>query len=321
MCHRNDFFSRAGVVLIVFLLTRFTSAQAEHPPHVFRDCPTCPEMVTIPGGTFLMGAGREDAAGFIGEGPQHSVRVKSLAVARFPLTRGEWRAFAEATSRPVTTGCAYSGLPEDEKAKASWQYLGFVQDDRHPVVCVTFADANQYAAWLSRKTGHTYRMLSEAEWEYAARAGTTTAYPWGATASHEHANYGRDDHPGPGLAEGRDQWVGTSPVGAFAPNAFGLYDMQGNVMQWVQDCFSDGYTATPIDGSANLVDRFIAGMSGNLVFMNGTSACAYRMLRGGDWGDPPRMIRSAFRNFAPAPGETLANYRSAGLGMRVAREK
>jgi formylglycine-generating enzyme required for sulfatase activity len=293
---------------------------APKPPRSFRDCPACPEMVAIQPGTFQMGAGSADERGFIEESPRHPVHIKGFSISKFDVTRGEWKSFVDATLRPVVTGCGYSGLPKEERAKASWQYLGFPQDDRHPVVCVTFQDALEYTQWLNKKTGHTYRLLAEAEWEYAARAGATTAFPWGDTASHEFANYGGQDSPGPGLAQGRDEWVGTSPVGSFPPNAFGLYDMNGNVMQWVQDCFSNGYTEVPSDGSAFLADKPVAAMTGNLAAMNGTSACSYRMLRGGDWGDPPRMIRSAFRNFAPSIGQTLATYRSAGLGVRVARE-
>ena len=317
------------VVLALFFAPQVTGGQQAHAnrntadaQHTvsFRDCPSCPEMVTLPAGTFLMGAGSGDAKGFIGESPQHKVRVKSFSIAKFDVTRGEWKAFADATSRTTTTGCGYSGLPKEERSKASWQYLGFSQDDRHPVVCVTFQDAHDYAAWLSKATGHTYRLLSEAEWEYAARAGTTTQFPWGTAASHEYANYGGEDAPGPGLAQGRDEWIGTSPVGSFPPNAFGLQDMNGDVMQWVQDCFSVDYTNASNDGSAFLADKPVVGMNGNLAAMNGTTACSYRMLRGGDWGDPPSMIRSAFRNFAPSIGQTLATYRSAGLGIRLARE-
>jgi formylglycine-generating enzyme required for sulfatase activity len=290
-------------------------------PNSFRDCPECPEMVRIPTGAFLMGAGNTDTKGFIDEGPQHRVSLKGFSISKFDITRGEWKTFVEATSRATSQGCGYSGLPKEERSKASWQYVGFPQDDRHPVVCVTFQDAIDYASWLSKRTGRTYRLLSEAEWEYAARAGTTTTFPWGSGASHESANYGGEDSPGPGLAQGRDEWVGTSPVGSFPPNAFGLFDVNGNVMQWVQDCFSNAYTTTPMDGSAYEADLPLAKMTGNLSFMNGTNSCSYRMLRGGDWGDPPSMIRSAFRNFAPSKGQTLATYRSAGLGIRIARSE
>jgi formylglycine-generating enzyme required for sulfatase activity len=317
-------------VILAFALNPAESQQSSHGekaidsqhPASFRDCPECPEMVTLPSGTFLMGAGSDDAKGFVGnqEVPQHRVSIKSFSLSKFDITRGEWKTFVDATSRSTSPGCNYSGLPKDEESKASWQHLGFPQDDRHPVVCVTFQDALDYTSWLSKKTGHTYRLLSEAEWEYAARAGTTTPFPWGAAASHEFANYGGEDHPGPGLSQGRDEWVGTSPVGSFPPNAFGLYDMNGNVMQWVQDCFSNGYNDVPSNGSAFMADKPVTGMTGYFASMNGTGACSYRMLRGGDWGDPPRMIRSAFRNFAPAMGETLGTYRSAGLGIRIARE-
>jgi formylglycine-generating enzyme required for sulfatase activity len=268
-----------------------------------------------------MGAGSSDDKGFIGEGPQHRVSIGSIAVSRFDITRGEWKAFVTGTTRNTESGCAYSGLPREDAGKASWNYLGFPQDDTHPVVCVTFKDAQDYANWLSRKTHHTYRLLSESEWEYAARAGSTTPFPWGMHASHDFANYGGDDHPGPGLASGRDIWVGTSPVGSFSPNAFGLYDMNGNVMQWVQDCFTSSYQGAPTNGSAFAVDQSITGMTGYLAAMNGTSSCSYRMLRGGDWGDPSSMIRSAFRNFAPSVGQSLDSYRSAGLGIRLARTK
>jgi formylglycine-generating enzyme required for sulfatase activity len=170
--------------------------------------------------------------------------------------------------------------------------------------------------WLSQTSGKKYRLLSEAEWEYAARAGTDTAFPWGPIADHAHANYGADNWGG--LASGRDHWVNTSPVGSFPPNAFGLYDMQGNVLQWVQDCFAPDYSELPGDGSAYVRDVQLT-TSGDLAFMNGTRSCSYRRVRGGDWGDPPMMIRSAARNFAPAPGFTLENYRSGGLGFRVAK--
>lgn len=296
-----------------------TAATSNKAPKSFRDCADCPEMILLPAGSFTMGAGKADKPGFIDETPQHSVTVRSFAVMKFDVTRKEWAAFADATSRSIDQGCAYSQLPNEEKSRASWKHLGFPQDDRHPVVCVAFKDAQDYADWLSRKTRHTYRLMTEAEWEYAARAGTSTPYPWGAQASHEYANYGGNDRPGPGLAEGRDQWEGTSPVGSFPPNRFGLYDMNGNVMQWVQDCLSYSYSGLPADGSAFLTDRPITDMTGSVAFLNGIHTCSYRMLRGGDWGDTPGMIRSAFRNFAPSKGQTLSTYRSAGLGIRLAR--
>jgi formylglycine-generating enzyme required for sulfatase activity len=175
--------------------------------------------------------------------------------------------------------------------------------------------------------------------------GTTTAFPWGPIASHEYANYGTERCCGDGLAMGRDQWVETSPVGSFPPNGFGLYDMIGNVLQFVQDCFAPSYAGLATDGSAYEVDvelkatdqklhdsvvgfciedvldgasdaaklqKCVAGM---LADFNGTRSCCYRMVRGGDWGDPPKEIRSAFR----APWSDVEPV-STGLGFRVARD-
>lgn len=299
-----------------------TAAEVDHHQagKTYRDCPDCPEMVVVPAGKFTMGSPSNEPERTEIEGPQRQVTIRQFAAGKFDVTRGQWAAFAAATKRPLTGGCAWAG-PSEEKLdpKMSWRTLGFSQDDNHPVVCVTWQDAEDYVSWLSQRTGRKYRLLSEAEWEYAARAGTTTTYPWGASASHEHANYGSDECCS-GVAAGRDQWVNTSPVGAFPPNQFGLHDMHGNVLQWVQDCFAESYSGLAVDGSAyeqSLQLKTAGPFPG--FDMKGTNSCAYRMVRGGDWGDPPSMIRSAFRNFGPGPGATLENYRSGGLGFRVAR--
>ncbi len=287
------------------------------PGQTFRDCPECPEMVVIPAGSFVIGspANEKDRSEY--EGPRRQVGIRRFAASKFDVTRGEWAAFVSVTKRETPQGCTWTGRTKMETDPiGSWRNLGFAQDDTHPVVCVTWSDAQDYAHWLSQNTGKKYRLLSEAEWEYGARAGTNTAYPWGSAASHEYANYGADNWGG--LALGRDRWVNTSPVGSFPPNAFGLYDMHGNVLQWVQDCFAPDYSALPTDGSAYERDLQLK-MSGDFASMNGTSSCAYRMLRGGDWGDLLMMIRSAARNWAPPPGTTLRDYRSGGVGFRVAR--
>jgi len=165
-----------------------------------------------------------------------------------------------------------------------------------------WGDAQDYVHWLSQRTGKPYRLLSEAEWEYAVRAGFTTTFPWGAKASHKFANYGADACCGP-LALGRDKWLFTSPVGPFPANAFGLYDMHGNVFQWVQDCHSSSYAGLPADGSAN-----------------DNPKCAVRVGRGGVFGDRPGQMRSAARNYAPPDDKTsIADYRSSGFDIRVAR--
>jgi len=277
-----------------------------------RDCADCPELVVIPPGSYIMGAPADEPGFSVIEGPQRRVNIHAFAAGKFDVTRGEWAAFASATKRVTPPGCSWSPSYKGEP-DASWQHLGFAQNDAHPVVCVTWKDTQDYVRWLARRTGHTYRLLTEAEWEYAARAGTTTAYPWGSAASHEYANYGLDKGFGTGRASGRDQWVFTSPVGSFPPNAFGLTDMHGNVLQWVQDCFAPSYDGLPADGSA-FETVIQLKLIGDLADMTGKSSCAYRMLRGGDWADPPAEIRSAFRNFGLASGE-----RSGGIGFRVAR--
>jgi formylglycine-generating enzyme required for sulfatase activity len=241
---------------------------------------------------------------------------------RFDVTRDEYAAFVKATNRPTRKGCYYTGRPaaadKPMDPMGSWRSLGFHQTSRDPVVCITWQDAHDYLAWLSARTGHYYRLPSEAEWEYAARAGTATPYYWGSTADHEHANYGPDQGYGKGVAKGRDRWVYTSPGGAFPPNAFGLYDMSGNVLQMVEDCFHTNYAGAPTDGSANL-DNDPIHSTGYLGPINGQPACSYRVLRGGDWGDPPDVIRSSMRNLSPGPGQTLDQARSGGVSFRVAR--
>jgi len=290
-------------------------------PRSFRDCAGCSEMVVIPAGTYTMGSAANDVTADALEQPSHEVHVRSFAAGKYDVSLAEWRAFARATTRPTGLGCQWTGKEGAEAEKlASWKNLGFSQTKRDPVVCVTWQDAKDYARWLSRKTGKHYRLLTEAEWEYASRAGSNAAYPWKAGTSHEFANHGAEECCG-GLANGRDKWVKTSPGGAFPANAFGLYDMNGNVMQWVEDCFAPTYSNTPRDGSAN-VKSVPLNTTGDLKDINGTMTCDYRVLRGGDWAQQARWIRSAARSFAPppGPGPRLKNYRSGGVGFRVARD-
>ncbi len=170
------------------------------------------------------------------------------------------------------------------------------QGDRNPVKQVSWDDAQDFVRRLGAKTGKQYRLLTEAEWEYAARAGTATKYPWGVGASHEYANYGKDRCCG-GLASGRDRWVNTSPVGSFSANAFGLHDMHGNVDEWVDDCWHDSYSEAPTNGSA-----WASG-----------GDCRDRVLRGGSWGLGPWNLRSASRL------RFTSGFRLSSGGFRVAR--
>lgn len=267
----------------------------------FNDCKDaswCPTLVVIPAGKFLMGSPATEPGRFDDEGPQHEVSIASFAVGKHDVTKDQWAEFAKDTGWHAEPGCAYAP-PE-----GTWSNPGFPQEGNHPVVCVSWPDAQAYVKWLSRKTGKSYRLPTEAEWEYAARAGTRSAYPWGAKALHDFANYGEDECCAPRTAE-RDKWLGTSPVGSFPANAFGLFDMHGNVFQWVEDCHGESYAGAPIDGSA------VAPRN-----------CSQRVARGGVFGDRPDVMRSAARNFAPPPGDTMtiSNYRSAGFGFRVVRQ-
>ncbi len=264
----------------------------------FADCAGaswCPRMVEVPGGAFLKGSPLNERGRFDDEDQKH-VTIGSFAAAKYLITRGQWAAFAAATHRATPSEpCAYA-----PSSHPSWKDPGFPQGDDHPVVCVTWGEARDYAGWLTARTGHRYRLLSDDEWEYAARAGSTSAFPWGAVASHEMANYGLNQCCGP-ATQGRDQWEFTSPVGSFPPNAFGLYDMHGNVFEWVDDC-ADAFEKLPRP--------------------NGATSCVYRYARGGAYGERPDVMRSAAKNYAPPAGDamTIDTYRSAGFGLRVARD-
>ena len=270
------------------------------PGTMFRDCADCPQMVVLPAGKFMMGSPATEEGRSDDEGPQREVILPApFAAGRFEVTVGEFRRFLVASGHAAGGGC-YVDPDGDGKYealdKADWAGPGFQQDDSRPVACVSWNDAQAYARWLSRETGQTYRLLSEAEWEYAARAGTTTSYPWGAAASHDYANYGKDACCA-GLASGRDKWVNTAPVGSFSPNASGLFDMHGNVWEWVEDCYAETYSAgQPSNGDA---------------FLQRT--CSIRVSRGGAWVSYPRDLRSAYR-IGNEP-----SYRSSYLGVRVAR--
>jgi len=313
-----------GAAIALLLWTPVASARPAHrspAPRAFQDCAHCPQMVMLPGGTFTMGSQESESGHDPMESPQRKVTVRRFAAGRYDVTRAEWEYFASITHRPTPLGCQWTGKtgPDGEKS-ASWRDLGFPQTPLDPVVCVTWTDAKDYAAWLSRTTGKHYRLLSEAEWEFAARAGTTTPYWWGAGDTHEHANHGTEECCG-GRQLGRDRWMKTSPGDAFPPNPFGLYDMSGNVLQWVEDCLSPTYAGLPIDGSPYLANVPLV-TTGDLKDLSGMGSCKYRVVRGGDWGDQSGWVRSASRSFAPppGPGPDLATYRSGGVGFRVARD-
>ncbi len=241
-----------------------------------RDCPDCPEMVRIPGGKFRMGD--LNGTGPWWEKPIHEVSVRTFSGGKYEVTFAAWDACVSAG------GC--SKRPSDE---------GWGRGNR-PAINVSWDDAQQYVKWLSDKTGRIYRLLSRSEFEYVARAGTTTEFPWGNTASHDAANYGKDKCCD-GLADGLDKWVNTSPVGSFSANQWGLHDVQGNVSEWTQDCAHDGYIDAPTDGSART-------RGGN---------CNLRTESGGSWLSEPKSLRSATHYSYTASAATNS------LGFRLAR--
>jgi len=254
-------------------------------------------MVPVPAGKFLMGSPATEPGRNSGE-IQHLVTIpREFAVGKFDVTVAEFAAFADETGfKPGPGGCfGSSGRVGWGRALwRNWDDPGFGQTPSDPVVCVGWDEAQAYTAWLSKKTGKTYRLLSEAEWEYAARAGTTTERPWGQEISHDDANYGGDGQCCSRHTEGKDHWEYTSPSGSFAPNKFGLFDMIGNVGQWVADCANPTYQGAPTDGSAWQ-----------------TGDCSQHVRRGGGWVDPGINERSAARFWI--------DHRSADGGFRVAR--
>jgi formylglycine-generating enzyme required for sulfatase activity len=242
------------------------------PGEVFRDFDGAPEMIVVPAGEFLMGSpggeGDED------ERPQHKVTIANpFAVGIAPVTRGEFAAFVDAMNYKV-----------DERSKWLWRSPGFDQEDDHPVVYVSWHDAKAYVTWLKEQSGKAFRLLSEAEWEYCCRAGTTTEYSTGDTITAEQANFGRNSK-------------GTTSVSKFPPNSWGLYDMHGNVWEWCEDNWHESYNGKPpSDGS---------------VWRGGSRSL--RVLRGGAWSSYPESLRSADRYRYPPEN------RDSWGGFRVAR--
>jgi len=293
----------------------------------FRDCPDCPEMVVIPAGNFTMGSSAEEkswAASHGGsmnavadEAPQHQVSLPSFALGKYDVTRGEYAAFARETGYTAGDGCGRGRaiFKYEKDPRLTWENPGHAQTDRDPVVCVSWQDALAYIAWLNRKVhpgGATsangpYRLPSEAEWEYAARAGTTTRFYWGdddaAASVHAwfNANSGCEKVEGLFCDHGQ-----TYPVGAKPANAFGLYDMAGNVWQWTEDCYDNSYVGIPADGRAN------EAPSSGPKARDGQGNCL-RVDRGSSWMFPAWLLRPATRERNPA------DYRNDIMGFRVAR--
>jgi formylglycine-generating enzyme required for sulfatase activity len=309
----------ALVVALLILLGAVTVVRpnevALQPGQTFRDCTDCPEMVVIPAGSFLMGSSDEETARDVGdvspteersyaqramsrERPQHPVKIdQPFALGRYGVTQGEFAAFVRETGYSTEGGCyiytdhRYPLVPED-----GWQNPGFAQTERDPVVCVSWQDAKAYVAWLNGRLhsrasldgGGPYRLPSEAEWEYAARAGTRTARWWG-----DPIGSGNADCDGCGSRSDSQQ---PAPTASFQANAFGLSDVLGGAWEWTEDCWNETYVGAPQDGGAW-----------------GRGRCELRVMKGGDWSNRPWVLRSAHRSREKFRDRT--NY----IGFRIAR--
>jgi formylglycine-generating enzyme required for sulfatase activity len=245
-------------------------AKAANPASHFKECAGCPVMIVIPAGKFTMGSPENESDRRTSEGPQHEVTIaQPFAVSKFEVTFEQWDACIAAAACPRVTDVWGRGAM--------------------PVINVSWGDAKQYVGWLSQVTGKEYRLLAEAEWEYAARAGAHTRYSWG-----DDPRLGRANCDGCG-----SQWDlrQTAPVGSLKPNALGLYDMHGNVWEWVEDAWHENYDSAPADGSAWPRD----------------GDPTYRVVRGGSWRNESELVRAAVRV------KRNINVRFDTLGFRVAR--
>ena len=264
-------------LVVVTSIAAFAATPAQAQPATgttFRDCDVCPEMVVVPAGSFVMGSQTDEAGRYDDEGPTHEVTIaEPFAIGVREVTFEEWDACVAAG------GC--NGYEPGDEGRGRSSY---------PVLNANWDNARAYVFWLAAVTGKAYRLPSEAEWEYAARGGTSTRYSWGDEPSAAHAN-GEQDHGWPD-----DGHRYTAPTGSFAPNPFGLHDAHGNVWEWTADCWNDSYEGAPTDGSA---------------WLDGD--CVGRVTRGGAYNGGPAYLRSAMRV------KIYSQFRSYFIGFRVAR--
>jgi len=305
--------------LLLLTCAAATSAQplaperALVPGESFKECDLCPEMVVVPAGSFTMGSPESEASRNSWEGPQHEATfAKPFAVGKFEVTVDQFAAFVRDTGYRSGVVCwTYENGKFDDRFDRSWRTPGYSQDGSYPAACLNWTDAKAYVDWLAKKTGKGYRLPSESEWEYAARARTTPGPdpPFGfgsdAGAICVHGNgldqTAKRDFPGTGawtFLPCSDGSAYAAPVGRFSANAFGLYDMLGNVREWTEDCYQEdqGYRGAPDNGAA-----WTSG------------ACRNRVVRGGSWLSNARQLRLAFRS-RNSPDQRLND-----VGLRVAR--
>ena len=285
----------ARVLLTLIALAALLAAQTSQPSAaperaagaVFEDCEGCPELVVIPAGSFTMGSSAAqkvwavahgaDATSVADEAPQHRVKLRAFAMGEYDVTRAQYGQFVRESGYQTAGGC-------------SWENPGFPQDDLDPVVCVSWRDAQAYIAWANgRLTAgtHPFRLPSEAEWEYAARAGTSSLFWWGDDPKLAPDRAWYDEN-----SNGR-----TQPVGGKPANDFGIFDTAGNIWQWTQDCYAPTYDKAPDDGRA--VE---------------TGDSCLRVDRGGSWLNPLWLLRPTTRE------HNASDFRDRTIGFRVARD-
>jgi formylglycine-generating enzyme required for sulfatase activity len=279
------------------------------PKSSFRECQNCPEMVVIPAGEFLMGSPKAEIDNELAdanEAPQHKVAVKqTIAIGRFEVTRDQFVAFVNASGYHGSNRCMTfeQNLP-NYRENRSFLVPGYAQDGNHPAVCVSWTDAQAYVDWLSKTTGKAYRLPSEAEFEYAARAGGTARYaytddPAGlcrfANGADQSAKTAGLPSEAPYMACS-DGYAFTAPVGSFAANAFGLHDLIGNVWEWTADCYADDYKSAGSDSAPR-----------------NEATCTARTVRGGDWFSTASSLRPAVR------AKANADSHNDDIGFRVVR--
>ncbi len=295
-----------AIASLSFMVSGVCQAAEYQPGTEFSDCEGCPKVVVIPRGQFEMGSleGEEGRP----EGPIHGVSIDyEFAVGKFEVTTGQFAEFVRETEYTQANNCIVWTDKWEALEDTNWSNPGFGRAplENEPVSCVSWDDAKAYVAWLSGKSGKRYRLLSESEWEYVARAGTKTRFVWGDSAKEacSHVNlFDKSGREASNLvyvpAECDDGFAFTAPVGSFEPNAFGLYDVIGNVWEWTEDCYTVPYPPNLTDGSSYQVEGI----------------CPRRSIRGGSWITTPSRQRPAFRGRDP---EAVV---FTPFGFRVARD-
>jgi formylglycine-generating enzyme required for sulfatase activity len=269
-------------IVIAFGAFAYSANANSQTVNSFRDCEKCPEMIEIQKGSFLMGSND----GRVEEKPGHRVSIENkFAVGKYEVTREQYEAFVKNSKYAQIVGCETWDSPSfNMNLTKSWTDPDFAQNANHPVVCINWFDTQAYVNWLSEITGEQYRLLSESEWEYVARAGTTTKFSFGNEIDSKKANYG-------------DEFRGTTAAGSYSANKFGLHDVHGNAAEWVTDCWIDNYKNAPV------TEKPVTSES-----------CKRRVFRGGTWHNAAQYLRSAYRY------GYIAGFKLSGLGFRVAKQ-